>query len=115
MRIHNSTRDNILFDLDEVWERSDGDVNSPQGCFTTVYSTSEEQVEEMLEETLGSAWSREEETDASMLKLRQDLLGFFLLREDDQGFQIVTRYDRAEELEEVAQTLADGYREWSGE
>lgn len=112
MPMHDSTRDQVLHAMSrDGWaNESDGNVESPWGFFSRISNSTEELPEivqafsEIISEFPAATLSGGFDTS--------ELVGHFLLVENNQGQIFVTEFDSEQELQREFDGLTDVYSEW---
>jgi len=107
MPMHDSPRDQLLHAMArQDWaNESNGNVEAPTGWFCRISNSPEE-----LPEVFGAF--PEQITEFAKFDLRE-LVGHFLLVENDQGQIFVTEYDSEDEVKAEFDYLSDVYTMWS--
>lgn len=110
-----SARDSILEYLcNNGWSNEDfGNVEAPTGYVYRISNTlAEVQMENSEVTSLLGDWfeGNSEVTDSP--ELREELIGHFIVTEDNQGFVRVAKFDTEKEMLAEFQRLEDAYNEW---
>lgn len=120
MSILDSTRDQILEAMSQIgWSNeADGDVTAPTGYFTRISNTREEMNEIIGLDTVRDVIRSQghEVSDDFPVPITtyrvSDLVGHFLIVENDQGFVEVFEYERERDLLDAYRELEHEYSRW---
>jgi hypothetical protein len=83
-----------------------GDVEALTGHFAKIVNSSSKDARGVLAEF-------QDVTSAYGALIPEEIIGFFLVREDSQGFVYVDRYDSETELDTAYRTLETEYLSWA--